>query len=247
MSDFENAALARRMAPLRRTAWVPVVQEGDGERGASKFSGQPWLAPGEAWPPCGNCGKPMQLFLQLRARDLPAAAGDVLEGGTFQLFYCTGDEPHCEGDCEAFFPNAASTLLRIVHPDEGEDGEPLAGGGPEDPFPPRRITGWTEAADYPDVQEIEEREMLDPPLGDEESGPLYDSGFARQRDKLLGWPSWVQGIEYPDCPECGRTMELLFQVDSEDHLPYMFGDVGTAHVTQCPAHRKRLAFGWACH
>lgn len=41
-------------------------------------------------------------------------------------------------------------------------------------------------------------------------------------------------------------MELLFQIASEENLPYTFGDVGVGHVTQCPAHRERLAFGWAC-
>jgi hypothetical protein len=41
-------------------------------------------------------------------------------------------------------------------------------------------------------------------------------------------------------------MHLLFQIDSEDNLPYMFGDAGCGHITQCPKHPHRLAFGWAC-
>jgi hypothetical protein len=39
----------------------------------------------------------------------------------------------------------------------------------------------------------------------------------------------------------------VFQIDSEDNLPYMFGDVGCAHITQCPEHKEVVAFGWACH
>ena len=38
----------------------------------------------------------------------------------------------------------------------------------------------------------------------------------------------------------------IFQLDSEDHVPFMFGDVGTGHITQCPEHLEVVAFGWAC-
>jgi len=32
-------------------------------------------------------------------------------------------------------------------------------------------------------------------------------------DKLLGWPSWVQGVEYPRCPRCNQQMSFVFQID----------------------------------
>jgi hypothetical protein len=41
-------------------------------------------------------------------------------------------------------------------------------------------------------------------------------------------------------------MGHVFQVDSEDHVPFMFGDAGCGHVTQCPDHKEVVAFGWAC-
>jgi hypothetical protein len=41
-------------------------------------------------------------------------------------------------------------------------------------------------------------------------------------------------------------MQFVFQIASEDNIPYMFGDVGTGHITQCPEHKNQLAFGWAC-
>ncbi len=69
---------------------------------------------------------------------------------------------------------------------------------------------------------------------------------AASGDKLAGWPVWVQGMEHPSCPRCGRRMWLVFQLDSEDHLPFMFGDMGTGHLTQCPEHLEVVAFGWAC-
>jgi hypothetical protein len=65
-------------------------------------------------------------------------------------------------------------------------------------------------------------------------------------DKLLGWPHWIQGVEYPECPTCEARMEYVFQIDSEKNLPLMWGDGGIAHVTRCPTHREVFALGWAC-
>ena len=46
----------------------------------------------------------------------------------------------------------------------------------------------------------------------------------------------IQGVEYPTRPGCGRRMTYLFQIDSEDHVPYMFGDAGCGHITCCDHH-----------
>jgi uncharacterized protein YwqG len=65
-------------------------------------------------------------------------------------------------------------------------------------------------------------------------------------DKLGGWPHWIQGVEYPSCPRCAARMALVFQLDSNDNLDFMFGDAGVAHVTQCPQHPDVVALAWAC-
>ncbi|HBL10742.1 MAG TPA: molybdate metabolism regulator, partial [Cyanobacteria bacterium UBA11162] len=65
-------------------------------------------------------------------------------------------------------------------------------------------------------------------------------------DKLAGYPLWVQGMEYSGCPICHEPMRQVFQLVSEDNLPYMFGDVGIGHVLQCQTHKEQLAFIWAC-
>jgi hypothetical protein len=41
-------------------------------------------------------------------------------------------------------------------------------------------------------------------------------------------------------------MQMVFQINSEGNLPYMFGDSGRGHITQCPQHKDELAFAWAC-
>jgi uncharacterized protein YjbI with pentapeptide repeats len=66
-------------------------------------------------------------------------------------------------------------------------------------------------------------------------------------DKLAGWPHWVQYIEYPNCPVCERLMDqLIFEFASNDHIPYLWGDVGTGYILQCPEHKDQVAFLWQC-
>ena len=62
-----------------------------------------------------------------------------------------------------------------------------------------------------------------------------------------GKDAFVQGVEYPACPECGIQMQMIFQLDSNHHLPYMFGDSGIGHLHQCRLHKSILAFGWASY
>jgi uncharacterized protein YwqG len=69
---------------------------------------------------------------------------------------------------------------------------------------------------------------------------------AEPGDKLGGWPYWIQGVEYPACPVCQAEMHMVFQLDSNDNLDFMFGDVGTGHITQCPVHKSVVTFSWAC-
>lgn len=241
MSDSRIIALQERLSAHRRRAWCPETVDGDGAPDGSKFSGGPALCPGEEWPRCGNCGAPLQLFVQLNARDLPAEAAERLAGGVLQLFYCTSTEPACEADCEAWSPRSSSTLVRLLAPAEVDAG--CAVPMPPGMFPPKRIVSWSPVDDYPDAEELEEMGVA---LTDAEADLLYGTGVPRTGDKLLGWPAWVQSVEYPECPDCGGRMEMIFQLESEDNVPFMFGDAGTGHVTQCPHHPRQLAFGWAC-
>lgn len=220
-------------------AWKPIVIPGDRDRATSKFSGHPWLAADEAYPTCPNCGKPMQLLLQLNLAELPAAVQGRLGQGLLQLFYCTSEEPLCECDCDAWAPFATSTLARVIQPEgtaSDRDLPPI-----ENYFPPKTIVDWHIMDDFPGYAE---REVLGIELTEAEETALEK--YPQAGDKLLGYPLWIQGIEYPDCPICGQTMRLVFQLDSEDNLPIMFGDVGCGHITQCATHLDQVAFAWAC-
>lgn len=226
---------------FKRTACQPQTADGDGPPTASKFGGTPWLAPDEDWPKCGACGNPLQFFVQLNLDDLPVSYGS----GLLQFFYCTHGESAdaiCEVEREGWKPFSPGSVVRIVQP----VGPPRTVGilRFDRPFPPRLITGWTAVDDYPEWEEAESSHGI--VLPDDVWDELYEAGFPLTGDKLGGWPSFIQGIEYPNCPDCGDTMRLVFQVDSRDHVPYSWGDRGRGHITQCARHPHRLAFGWAC-
>lgn len=233
--------LPPQLAPFRRAAWVPVVEDGGGEVTGSKFAGTPWLGESEEWPACPNCERPLQFFLQLDLARLPEAVRGEYGAGLLQMFYCTNDEPMCDSDCDGWEPFSEVAVVRLVEPAGGAARAAAAPG--EDSFPPKRIVGWREAEDYPGWQE---GPRVGVELGDEGWEDVGRHGFPLAGDKLAGWPYWVQDVEYPDCPECGARMRLVFQVDSGDNLPYDFGDCGCGHITQCPEHKHVLAFGWAC-
>jgi hypothetical protein len=70
--------------------------------------------------------------------------------------------------------------------------------------------------------------------------------WPRRGVKVGGWVRWSQGVEYPECPDCGLLMTVpVVQLARGPVLGLEWGDAGTAHITACPAcHRPGL--GWAC-
>jgi hypothetical protein len=256
-ADEILARLEPWRARQRRQAWTPRVVEDEGAA-ASRFGGVPWLAAGEDWPRCGDCARPLPFFLQLDLASVPTALDRRFGEGLLQLFYCT----ECDGGFEAF---ARSHRVRVLR---GAAAPATAVPGEVELFPVRAIVGWEEMADLPDPAEHEDLEIgysydfaariarVDcPEVGLSAELPFDEGGDALAEtvataatgDKLAGWPSWVQNVEYPTCPRCQERMRYVFQLDSEDNVPYMWGDAGTGHITQCPQHLDVVTFTWACH
>ena len=237
-----------------RRAWKPGCV--DGAAHEARFGGAPLLAADEPWPSCEGCRRPMQFFVQLPLASLPA--GFAVRGeGLLQLFLCARDD----GRCETWRPFSGTHVVRLLTGPASAVSHPLGLA----PFPARSVERWTELLDYPHPEEhqalglayeydfpnmrvsvacadlgVELRDL------DIELDVAETIADAARGDKLGGWPAWVQRAEYPACPRCGRRMDLVLQLASEDNLPYMFGDVGRGHITQCADHPQVLAFGWAC-
>lgn len=215
--------------PFHRYAWVPLINKRKGKLTDSKIGGVPFIQVDEQWPQCQRCQKPLHLFLQLNSEQLPAPS---FGEGILQVFYCVDDD--------SFDPFDKSHYLRIL--------PHSITATPKRVDPPVQliehvIVGWKPVDDYPSIIELQDLNIT---VSDEDVDLLYDLNSPYQGDKLLGWPSWIQGVEYPKCPDCKKLMSLVFQLDSEQGLDYTFGDAGCAHVTQCHNHPNRLAIRWAC-
>ena len=232
-----------KFAHLKRDCWIPVCAAGEDDPTSSKFCGTPYLPEGESWPECPNCGNAMQLFVQLNPKSMPEATRNIWGSGLLQFFYCTNLNPSCDVECGAWEEHSKSTLIRVIEmrgPAAAPTSSPV-----NDAFPARIIVDWNQRAEYPNWEEVTDfsGDRDDPAFEDWED---VQENNLFQGEKLFGWPYWVQGVEYPNCRECGKRMEMLFQIDSEVNIPYMFGDVGCGHITQCPEHKTELAFRWAC-
>ncbi|GJM64250.1 DUF1963 domain-containing protein [Persicobacter diffluens] len=227
------------LSKYKRTAYLPQIKKTKHEFStASKIGGLPYLRNGHDWPVCPNCKKNLQLFLQLNLNELP----ERKDKGLIQLFYCTTDEPNCESNLEAFFPFSKAVCCRKIDiAGESIQIKPDI----QEIFNEKVIVGWNPVDDYPHFEEYEQ-------LGIEIDDDIYELmeekeiGLPIEKDKLFGWPYWVQSVEYPFDRKTETQMELLFQLDSEDNLPYMFGDAGIGHLTQSPDNKEELGFGWAC-
>lgn len=255
---MDVAALLAQLAPWRarqqRLAWRPLVIDGEHSDIISQFGGAPWLPHGEQWPICGICQTALTFFLQLDLGQLPADLDRRFGDGLLQLFYCT--------ECNQMEPFSKAHLARIIAP-TGVTRASLPPDAIED-FPPKAIVGWEEFIELPQPWEFETLGLRYtyeypadviriecPEVGliaerPADQGIADEIASAADGDKLAGWPRWRQYDDYPACPQCGAQMQLLFQLDSEDHLPVVLGDLGTGYLTQCPQHTAIPAFSWDC-
>jgi hypothetical protein len=258
-----KAKLAPWIAKVQRRAFKPITADGRGAPDGSRFNGEPFVSKGEEWPSCSICRKAMPLFLQLDLDDLPGELAGRFGTGLMQLLYCID----CDVETDAWEPfRHDSKLVRVIP--KGPEGT-VAHARPHGfSAIPKTIVSWTGFDECPDYAEAEPEglsiewrgsgssiRLQAPELGidsgwvegpgqEEEVGDLIFN--TAPGDKLGGWPKWIQGVEYPSCPICNAQMRLVFQIDSNDHIPHMFGDAGCGHITQCATHKDVVTFGWAC-
>jgi hypothetical protein len=235
-----KAKLLGLLAPFKKTAFIPKTEQVDGAFNAdSKFGGLPYLRSSDDWPVCPNCQNHMQLFLQLNLRLIP----NGVENALIQLFYCTNETPCCDSDCEAYSAFSKSVVCRKIDiQNQSMSIKPML----ENIFPERRIIGWDKIDDFPHYEEFSEL-GLNIDLDEYDIIEQEGIGIPATGDKLFGWPYWVQSVEYPFDRNTHSQMQLVFQLDSEINLPYMFGDCGIGHITQSPDNSSELAFAWACY
>jgi uncharacterized protein YwqG len=224
---------------MKRSAWIPVIKEGDGDLRNSKFGGKPWLNNNEQWPICSNCGNPMRFFFQINLQEIPTELNDGFGNGILQLFYCTNEaqiehdfehpettwserspdgnikyiqHKSCEIECFSSQPFSLGQLVRIVQ---------IEGIPAEFDIPPTgECTSMIREGEFPPKLIVNWREIDNYPDGAEieihkvnlspnDLDFFYDIDKFQEADQLAGWARWVQDKECPDCPVCKVKMEQL--------------------------------------
>ncbi|CAB3768580.1 hypothetical protein GQ57_03815 [Burkholderia sp. MSh2] len=76
-----------------------------------------------------------------------------------------------------------------------------------------------------------------------------DSNDRQNLSRVGGPPSWVQSAWYPDCPDCGRGMRFVMQIDSNlpqvDGGEWLWGSGGANYTFWC-APCRTSAHLWQC-
>ncbi|KAL0221483.1 hypothetical protein RCL1_001337 [Eukaryota sp. TZLM3-RCL] len=223
----EKPRKPRRLCSL--SAFIPIIGR-SGSIQSSKFGGLPFLPPGLSIPSTDEYLLP--LMLQLNVSTLPAKAKEYLglERGFIQLFYSCS-ELEIEGEGWEHDNNQASVVRYFDVEDDSVHVPPDQVS--EEKYRERFITSW--------------RPLTDSISDYENHGPdFFAYGDPITGDKLLGAPSWVQSPDYSHCKRCSAKKRHVFQIDSEQNVEHMFGDMGTAYLQQCPRCKTEFSFGWQC-
>jgi hypothetical protein len=194
----------------------------------------------------------MRFLFQLNLDLLPKELGDRFGTGLLQVFHCNEDR------CPA--PKAPNYnpghVVRIIQP----NGPPIPSDQRENLRDALRITSWRRSIELPHFMEgrkigiepilFPDRdrnvdfvrcEPLDIEFGVTSKNFLYFL-MPSQKDKLAGWPYWVQDAIYPKCRRCKSQMQFLFQLGNHDHPRSNNGHTGVSIITQCPRHKDVVAF-----
>lgn len=200
--------------------------------GASKFGGAPDLPPGTDIPAVG--GRPLALLAQINLSDLEIAGLEhpFPKRGILSFYYDTENQPWGSGEEDErdgwrvqFFDGDPTQLERIEVP--------------EDAMLPEFAVSF-EAAESIDADALIDMDFDDDDA--EEIFELVENG--EPKHQMLGFPFAVQnpvfmetahycdGVEdWDEAEKAADDYVLLFQMDSDDDLDAMWGDMGMLYFS----------------
>ncbi|MGD9682341.1 MAG: DUF1963 domain-containing protein [Candidatus Obscuribacterales bacterium] len=246
-SPMSRATIVDYLKDLSRPVWKPVTASLTAAPGAPRLGGTPLIGEGYPFPRCRKCSGLLTLFLQLPLRDLPAGEEELRDAGfekalpdsILQLFCCIDSEKKCFLDT---FDDPECGALEIRTVPAGTPPLACPSKALSTAFPARTIIGWERRQfDYPSFCELSIAcEFAD--FEESEYERVCGAMHGRE-DKLLGCPSFFEDADEFECARCGKDMIYLFQLKSQDNLPFEFGHDGCGYVFLCPEDFTP-AFSW---
>lgn len=229
--DQLRAWMEQQQGPARRVQFARAPLEALNPR-EGHVGGPPFLPAGQTWPTCGHCQKPLTFIGQMPVAGLPGAE-------LLTFYYCLA--------CRPGGPEGAAAYHLALH--GGVSQGPLQNPAPESrsggPVP-CRVT-LTEAVSVPHWEDARS-DVAHLDLGSDPWEAYRDvwdalTNAPTLETRLGGYPDWISGAEWPACPDCGRRMTLLWQLDSEPETGLMWGDSGRLFLFACPGpcHDRALA------
>jgi hypothetical protein len=238
-----NGDVALRLEPAEHVAQtaeqrhtrlcaVPVFSEEPAEDNGSRRGGIPWLAAGESWPTCASCKRPLRFVLQVALADVKDAPGPLPREGLLQVFACDST-CNAQSGWEAF---SGANLVRVSDGAKGrlaalpkvvaDDADFLVA--------ERRIESWSLLPDLPGPVALQSLVGVDFDTAFEGWERLNEKGLTNRREKIGGWPSWVQDEEKITCAKCGSApMTFAMQLqETLTELEVLHGN--TLYVLSCP-------------
>ena len=180
----------------------------------NRTGGLPLLPDDVEWPRCRDCGGNLQFIARL-----------VQDQRVVQVFMCDNDP----GSCESWEPNGANAVL--VAP---------AGPAPVRRPPAEGVTtlGSVSAFELVHSDAVPAKPYSEPYDAAREE---WLAGSGRKGRQILGQlggtPSWIQGDQVPDCPECGVPQRFVAQLEEgADHRTSANYGGGCAYVFACAEH-----------
>lgn len=221
-----------------KQAYIPVTKTAKAEHSIhSKLGGLPYLSQENDYPKCSNCGRHLQLLVQLNLEDIP----ENTEKGLIQLFFCTNPNTGCES--KLLSKNSTTSLCRKVETTEDIIRE---FSNHDYVFPEKRITQFIEHIDYPHSEDYNQLDIeLQVPDAIYDYMLANNIGTTNDNDKLFGYPRWLQSSAFSK-DQNSDDRHLLFQLASNDNLPFMFGDSGIGYLIKITNNNNELSFNWQC-
>ncbi|GKT35320.1 Protein of unknown function DUF1963 like protein [Aduncisulcus paluster] len=252
-TDSELQSIFQAIKPFEKIKYSAMISpdipdEEDTDHLCSKYGGKrPYISEQHPYPVCPHDNIPLCFFFQLSVSDIPEdiRPASLSAGSLIQLFKCSLED-ECRGSLREGGADDPEYVCRLVTP----PAETAISVYPTtvESIRCRKVIEWSPCICYPNSTEFFETTSDD--VIDEWSDYLFEgleAKFEYVGDGICGYADWIQGVDFRECPVCGAASELVYHMESNDCLDYMFGDLGACQIVVCPEHGDCVQMVWACH